>query len=188
MRVYEELFIIRPDATDEEIDPVVEQLSGVVTNGGGTVDKVDKWGVRKLAYRVQKRNEGYYVLMQFTAGPDSVKEIERRLRVSDLVLKFITVRIDEKLKKIEKRRKEREKRAARKPQVAAPPPALPGAGPVPGAPAPGAPAPGVPGAPAAPAPGAPVPAAPAPAAPAPAAPAPAAPAPAPATGESENQG
>ena len=57
MRVYEELFIVRPDATDEEIDPLVEQLRGIITSGGGNVDKVDKWGVRKLAYRVQKRND-----------------------------------------------------------------------------------------------------------------------------------
>lgn len=150
MRVYEELFIVRPDATDEEIDPVVEQLRSVITTGGGTLDKVDKWGVRKLAYRVQKRNEGYYILLQFSAGPEAVKEIERRLRVNDLVMKYITVRIDEKLKRIEKRKKQREKRAARKPQVAAPPPpsapAIPQmpaepAGPTPGAPIPGAPVP-----------------------------------------------
>jgi small subunit ribosomal protein S6 len=104
--------------------------------------------VRKLAYRVEKRNEGYYVLMQFTAGPQTVKEVERRLRVNDAVLKYMTVRIDEKLKKIEKRKKEREKRAARKPApVVAPPAPIEGlmpASPVPGAPMPGAPAPGVP--------------------------------------------
>src|SRR5215831_4809571 len=142
MRIYEELFIVRPDATDEEIDPLVEQLRGVVTNGAGTLDKVDKWGVRKLAYKIQKRNEGYYILLQFSAGPEIVKEIERRLRVNDMVLKYLTVRIDEKLKRIEKRKKAREKRAARKPQVAAPPPGAPSmphlpsepATPVPGAP------------------------------------------------------
>ena len=154
MRVYEELFVVRPDATDEEIDPLVDQLRAVVTDGGGTLDKVDKWGVRKLAYRIQKRNEGFYILLQFTAGPEVVKEAERRLRVNDMVLKYITVRIDEKLKRIEKRKKEREKRAARKPQVAAaPPPGAPSMPHVPSEPAavPGAPTPG------APAPGAPVP-------------------------------
>ena len=147
MRVYEELFIVRPDATDEEIDPLVEQLRGMITTGGGTLDKIDKWGVRKLAYRVEKRNEGYYVLLQFSAEPDAVKEIERRLRVSDLVLKYMTVRIDEKLKRMDKRKKQREKRAARKPRVEAAPagaPAMPHvpaepSGPVPGAPMPGAP-------------------------------------------------
>jgi small subunit ribosomal protein S6 len=147
-RIYEEMFILRPDATEEEIAPIVEQVKTTVTSAGGTVDKEERWGVRKLAYRVEKRNEGYYVLMQFTAGPQTVKEVERRLRVNDAVLKYMTVRIDEKLKKIEKRKKEREKRAARKPApvVAAPAPieGLMPASPVPGAPMPGAPAPGAP--------------------------------------------
>jgi small subunit ribosomal protein S6 len=145
MRIYEELFIVRPDATEEEIDAYVEQLRQVITSAGGTVDKVDKWGVRKLAYRVQKRTEGYYVLIQFsTNSNESVKEIERRMRVTDIVMKFITVRIDEKLKKLAKKTKQREKRAKRKPQVAAPAPAA-------AAPAmPAEPAPAMPGAPAAP--------------------------------------
>ena len=148
MRVYEELFIVRPSITDEEIDPFIEQLSQVVTSRGGTVDKSEKWGVRKLAYRVEKLNEGYYVLLQFSAGPDVVKEMERRLRVADQVMKFITVRIDEKLKKIDKRKKQREKRAARKPAPQVAPPSMPSmaeppaaGGPIPGAPMPGAPAP-----------------------------------------------
>ncbi|MBI1898107.1 MAG: 30S ribosomal protein S6 [Acidobacteria bacterium] len=147
MRVYEELFIVRPDAAEEEIDGMVEQVRGVIGSNDGTVEKVEKWGVRRLAYRVQKRKEGFYVLVQFSAGPDAVKEIERRLRVSDLVLKFITVRVDQRLKKVEKRRKAREKRAARKPAPAVAVPAAPAAeapahpAAVPGAPAPGHPAP-----------------------------------------------
>ena len=150
MRVYEELFIIRPDATEEEIAPIVDQVKGVVTTAGGTVDKDERWGVRKLAYRVEKRNEGFYVLLQFTANPQAVREVERRLRVNDAVLKFITVRIDEKLKKLEKRRKDREKRAARKPAPAVAAPAFPAdapampAAPVPAGPMPGAPIPGAP--------------------------------------------
>src|ERR1017187_7997343 len=115
MRIYEELFIVRPDVTDEEIDPFIEQMKTIITSAGGTIDKTEKWGIRKLAYRVAKRDEGYYVLLQVTSDPDAVKEMERRMRVSDLVMKSITVRIDERLKKIEKRRKEREKRAKRRP-------------------------------------------------------------------------
>src|SRR5215218_4189717 len=147
-RIYEEMFILRPDATEEEITPIVDQLKSTVTSAGGTVDKEERWGVRKLAYRVEKRNEGYYVLMQFTAGPQTVKEVERRLRVNDAVLKYMTVRIDEKLKKIEKRKKVRDKRAARKPApVVAPPMPLEAmmpseprpAGPMPGAPVPESP-------------------------------------------------
>jgi small subunit ribosomal protein S6 len=123
MRIYEELFIIRPDATEEEIDALVEQTRQVITGGGGSVDKVDKWGLRRLAYRVHKRDDGYYVLVQFNASAEVVKEIERRFRVSDLVLKYLTVRIDEKLKRLEKRKREREKRARKRPAAAAPPPA-----------------------------------------------------------------
>lgn len=125
MRIYEELFIVKPDATEEEIDQIIEQVTNVVVSAGGSVDKVDKWGVRKLAYRVEKRSEGYYILVQFSSSPETVKEIERRLRVSDLVLKFLTVRIDEKLKRIEKRKKRREKRAARKPVQEVPAPQAP---------------------------------------------------------------
>src|SRR5260370_19394707 len=151
-RVYEELFIIRPDATEEEVDPLVEQLTNTIASKGGNVDKSEKWGIRKLAYRVKKHNEGNFILLHFSAEPDAVLELERRLRVSDLVLKFITVRVDRKMKKVDKRRKAREKRAERRPAppVAAPSmptaegtpmPGAPGAGPTPGAPMPGAPAP-----------------------------------------------
>jgi small subunit ribosomal protein S6 len=146
MRIYEELFIVRPDATDEEIDPLIEQLKGVITQAGGTIDKTDKWGMRRLAYRVMKFTEGQYILFQFTAEAPVVKELERRLRVNDLVIKFLTVRIDEKLKRIEKRKKQREKRAARKPArpetpaVVSPLQPSEPAAPIPGAPVPGAPA------------------------------------------------
>jgi len=160
MRVYEELFIVKPDAVEEEVDGFIEQLKTLITSAKGTIDKIDKWGVRKLAYRVSKYAEGQYILIQFGAEPNAVKEIERRLRVTDMVIKFITVRIDEKQKKIDKRKKAREKRAARRPapQVAAP--ALPLG--MPAAPGEPAAAPGLPGAPAPvavehPAPAAPVP-------------------------------
>ena len=114
MRIYEELFIVRPDAPEEEIDQLIEQLTTYIASNGGNVDKSEKWGVRKLAYRVQKRTEGFYVLLQFVAKPETVRELERRLRVADMVLKFITVRIDETLKRLEKRKKERDKRAAKR--------------------------------------------------------------------------
>jgi small subunit ribosomal protein S6 len=161
MRIYENLFIVKPDATEEEIDALIEQMSKNVTTAGGTIDKVDKWGKRRLAYRVEKNREGFYVLLQFSAEPEIVKEFERRMRVQDSVIKFLTVRIDENLKRIEKRKKVREKRAHRRP---APPVAQPslaqqmlggggeGSHPVPGAPiaapvapaVPAHPAPGVP--------------------------------------------
>ena len=148
-RIYEELFIVKPDVLEEEVDVYVEQLRTQLTTAGATVDKVDKWGKRKLAYRIEKYREGSYVLFQFTAEPTVVKELERRLRVSDMVLKFLTVRIDETLKRLEKRKKARDKRNARRaanapaspapaqPSLAQmmtePPAAVPG-GPMPGQP------------------------------------------------------
>ena len=132
MRIYEELFIVKPDAPEEEVDQFVENLRTQLTAAGATVDKIEKWGKRKLAYRVGKFREGFYVLFQFTAEATSVKELERRLRVSDVVLKFLTVRIDETLKRLEKRKKDRDKRSAKR-AVSAPAspapsqPALPGA-------------------------------------------------------------
>jgi len=113
-RIYEELFIIKPDVPEEEVDQFVEQLTTQLKTLGATVDKVEKWGKRKLAYRVDKYREGTYVLLQVTSAPDTVRELERRLRVADMVLKFITVRIDETLKRLDKRKKERDKRAAKR--------------------------------------------------------------------------
>jgi len=114
MRIYEELFIVKPDAPEEEVDAFVETLRTQLTNSGASVDKVEKWGKRKLAYRVDKYREGSYVLVQFSANAETVKELERRLRVSDVVIKFLTVRIDETLKRLDKRKKERDKRAAKR--------------------------------------------------------------------------
>src|SRR3954463_14787031 len=124
MRIYENLFIIKPDATEEEIDSLIEQMSKNIATAGGTVDKVEKWGKRRLAYRVEKQREGYYVLLTFTTEPAVVREFERRMRVQDSVIKFLTVRIDETLKRIEKRKKVREKRALRRPKPVAAQPSL----------------------------------------------------------------
>ena len=128
MRIYEELFIVKPDAPEEEVNQFVEQLRSQLTNAGATVDKVEMWGKRRLAYKVDKYREGAYVLFQFTAEPEVVHEFERRLRVADMVLKFITVRIDETLKRLDKRKKQRDKRAAKR-ASAAPPAAAPGPAP-----------------------------------------------------------
>jgi len=149
MRVYEELFIVKPDAPTEEVDAYIGQIKEVISAAGGSIEKEEKWGNRKLAYRVQKFAEGGYVLLQFSATPETIHEIERRMRVTDMVIKFITVRIDEKMKKIEKRRKHREKRAARKPPPPVAPPSLPTMPSEPAAAIPGAPAPAMPAAPAA---------------------------------------
>ena len=130
MRIYENLFIVKPDATEEEVDHLLEQMTKTVSATGGTVDKVEKWGKRRLAYRVEKNREGQYILMQFTAEASTVHEFERRLRVQDNVIKYQTVRLDEDLKRQKKLSGKREKRAARRPRrTPAPAPA-----PVPAAP------------------------------------------------------
>jgi small subunit ribosomal protein S6 len=145
MRVYEELFILKPDTPEEEVDAYIGQIKELIVTGKGTIDKAERWGggVRKLAYRVSKFNEGLYILIQFSAPSDLVKEVERRMRNTDTVIKFITVRIDEKLKKIAKRKVHRDKRAARRPAVPVPPPAMMPSEPA----AAGGPAPGMPGVP-----------------------------------------
>ena len=122
MRVYELIFILKPDLPEEEIDAAVEQVSSAISEGGATVDKVDKWGKRPLAYEVKHCREGYYVLIQYSLDGDSslAKEVERRLRVSDAVIKYLTVRTDIEQKRVEKLRKRREERAARKPPTTAP--------------------------------------------------------------------
>ena len=116
MRIYELVFIVKPDLPEDEIDQVIEQFTGAVSEGGGTVMKVEQWGKRRLAYRVKQHGEGYYVLMHYSTDDNTslAREIERRLRVSDAVIKYITIRTDEELKRLEKLKKKREKRSSRK--------------------------------------------------------------------------
>jgi small subunit ribosomal protein S6 len=101
-RVYEVMFIVRPDTLDEDADKLIAGFEATVTNGGGTVRSTEKLGRRKLAYTVRKFNEGNYVLLTVEADGNLVHELERRLRVSEPVIKFITVRMDEEQKRIDK--------------------------------------------------------------------------------------
>lgn len=114
MRKYEIIFVVRPDLPEEEVDKLVAQMEGVVTGTGGRVEKVEKMGRRRLAYRVQRHREGFYVFFTVEGGGDTVKEFERRLKVTDTVIKFLTVRTDEDLKRAEKFRAFREEQEARR--------------------------------------------------------------------------
>ena len=120
-RLYEVMFIVRPDVVDEELDKLVAGFESTVTNGGGVVKGSEKMGRRKLAYTVRKFNDGNYVLLTIEANGAVVAELERRLRVTEPVIKFITVRIDEeekRLAKIKALRATRKKRSAEpQPQV-----------------------------------------------------------------------
>src|ERR1043165_4045528 len=113
MRKYELIFIVRPDAPEEEADKLIAQMEGVVTTAGGKLEKVDKMGRRRLAYHVGRYREGFYVLFTFEGSGETVKEFERRLRVTDSVIKFLTVRTDEELKRAEKFKAFRTKQQAR---------------------------------------------------------------------------
>ena len=114
MRHYEIMFIVNPNAAEEEIDKINTQVEGIVTSGSGTVDKVEKMGKRRLAYEVDRHREGYYVLFVITANGDIIKECERRLRVMDAVIKYITVRTDDEVRRLDKMKSYRQKRAARR--------------------------------------------------------------------------
>jgi small subunit ribosomal protein S6 len=114
-RLYDLIFICRPDTPEAEVDKLLGVLEQAATERGGKVEKVEKWGVRKLAYRVQKNREGLYLylVLRSTQG-EMIKELERRLKVSDPVIKYLTVRLDEELKRQQKLQQRRERRAARR--------------------------------------------------------------------------
>jgi len=101
-RLYEVMFIVRPDAAEEDVDKLIAGFTTSVTNGGGVMKNVEKMGRRKLAYMVRKFNDGNYVLLTVEANGAVVLELERRLRVSEPIIKFITVRIDEEEKRLAK--------------------------------------------------------------------------------------
>ena len=101
-RLYEVMFIVRPDVADEEVDKLVTGFTTTITSGGGVVKSVEKMGRRKLAYMVRKFNDGNYVLLTIEANGAGVLELERRLRVTEQVIKFITVRMDEEEKRLAK--------------------------------------------------------------------------------------
>ena len=117
-RIYEVMFILRPDMPEEETEKLISHLEGSVTSLGGTV-KIERMGRRRLAYTVRKFQEGNYVLLTVEGSGQMVHELERRLRVTEPVIKFLTVRVDEEQKRLEKVRKIRETRVKRKPQPAA---------------------------------------------------------------------
>lgn len=95
MTKYELLFIIDPTLEDAKKEETVETVKGIIGQNG-TVGDVDVWGIRRLAYPIQKHNDGYYVVVTFEAETDYPKEIDRRLKISDAVMRHIIVNLDEK--------------------------------------------------------------------------------------------
>ena len=94
MTNYEVMFILDPASEDAEREAFTERVQTIITDEAGTVGKVDVWGVRKLAYPIRKKNEGYYVLVEFQAGTDLPKELDRRLKIADICMRHIIVNKD----------------------------------------------------------------------------------------------
>ena len=92
MNSYELLYILNNELADEAKEAVIEKLNAVVTANGGTVDNVDKWGTKRLAYPINYKNEGYYVLVNFTAAATLPDELERVMRITDAVVRFMIVK------------------------------------------------------------------------------------------------
>ena len=109
-RTYELMFIVRPDMAEEDLDKLISNLESTVASASGTVKNAERMGKRRLAYTVRKFREGIYVLLTIEGAGPVIHEVERRLRVTEPVIKFLTVRIDLEQKRLEKIKKLRESR------------------------------------------------------------------------------
>ena len=107
-RTYELMFIVRPDMAEEDLDKLISTLQSSVPATGGAVKSVERMGKRRLAYTVRRFHDGIYVLMVVEGGGPVIHELERRLRVTEPVIKFLTVRVDEEQKRLDKIKKLRE--------------------------------------------------------------------------------
>lgn len=110
-RTYEVMYIVDPDTPAERIGKLNEAVGKLVEKEGGTVIRMDDMGIRTLAYPINKKSEGYYVLYEIEGTGQEIAELERRMRVNDMIIRYITVRVDEDRKTAEKLRTRREKRA-----------------------------------------------------------------------------
>ncbi len=97
MRRYETIFILRPNASEDDITQIIDRNNGIVVDDfGGEMLKVDKWGLKKLAYLIKKEQQGYYVYIVYAGMPEAVDEMERHFKIDDRVLKYMTIKLQEK--------------------------------------------------------------------------------------------
>lgn len=113
-RLYELVYIITPEASEQEVADLHGQIEQIVQRFNGTLDKTDNWGRRKLAYEIKHQREGIYVVETISGSGEMVKEIDRRLKVSDRVIRHLTVRVDEELRVAERTREARRATQARR--------------------------------------------------------------------------
>ena len=110
MRTYEVVFVAAPTLTTEELDSFIAHIQGVVEGKNGKIVKLDNWGKRSLAYRIKKYREAYYVVLTIEGDGAVIAEMERRFRVTDHVVRFLSVRIDEDIKRSDKLRTIRQRK------------------------------------------------------------------------------
>lgn len=115
MRTYELMFISSPNTIEEDINKLTSQLEHAVTDRGGKITKIEPWGRRKLAYKIEKFDEGIYTLVHIEGTGHEMAEAERRLRVTDFVIRYISVRTDEDLKRAAKVKAKRKTTLAPRP-------------------------------------------------------------------------
>jgi small subunit ribosomal protein S6 len=113
VRNYEVVFIAAPTIASEELDGFIDHIQAVVESKNGKVVKVDNWGKKSLAYKIKKFREGYYVVLTIDGDGSAIAELERRFRVTDYIIRFISVRIDEDLKRSEKIKAARQKKGGK---------------------------------------------------------------------------
>jgi small subunit ribosomal protein S6 len=113
VRNYEVVFVAAPTLSSEELDDFIGHIQTVVESKNGKVVKVDNWGKKSLAYNIKKFREGYYVVLTIEGDGGVIAELERRFRVTDTIIRFISVRIDEALKRSEKIKAARQKKGAK---------------------------------------------------------------------------
>ncbi len=99
MSIYESIFIINPNLTDEETNNVIKKMQDVVAKQGGEMIKFEDWGKKKLAYEVKKQKRGHYVFFQFKSTPAAIAELERTFKLTDAVIKFLSVKLEKELRK-----------------------------------------------------------------------------------------
>jgi len=114
LRTYEVMFIINPDTSNEDVERIVGSLRDITTSLGGSIVKEDLMGRRQLAYPIEKKREGIYVLFEIDGSGKEIAELERRMRVTEEVMRYISVRVDEDRKAAEKISKNRERKSSRR--------------------------------------------------------------------------
>lgn len=113
-RTYEVMYIVDPETADDAIGTINETMSKLIETEGGTVIRRDDIGRKRMAYEINKKKEGYYVLFEIEGSGQEIAELERRMRVNDAIMRFVTVRVDEDRKAAEKKRSKRENKASKR--------------------------------------------------------------------------